>query len=466
MLSDRQSRGSALGAGFFHALTRSSVTESLPERVAALVRAKDRESEQMLCYVQLVLACTLAALYAVAPRPTDAGSMLAQPVPLALAGYIALTLLRLRYVRRAPLPGRAVTLSIVADMSLLLGLIWSFHWVYGQPPAFSLKAPTFVYVFVFVAIRALRFDFRAVLSAGIAAAAGWLLLTLAALATSESGVVTRSFSQYLLTNRILIGAEFDKIFALLSVAVVLGVAAWRAERTLVAAVRGEAANREIGRFLSRGVAQSIANAAQEIRAGQAAERNAAVIFLDIRGFTRFSMSVPPTEVVRVLTSFHARIVPAVIANNGVVDKFLGDGVMITFGAVEPSGTAAADAMRALETLLEEADHWQRDLQRAGHRMPLHVNAALAVGPIVFAAIGDDNRLEYTVIGEAVNLAAKLEKHNKVEASRAVASLEALRSAKAQGWIGGSTPLIRRDRQVAGVDGTIDLAVWSDARVAS
>ncbi len=423
----------ARGTVLLRSLIRRSVTEGLPERVARLVRDKDRESERLLCIVQLVLAATLAGLYSLAPRPSDAGMGLAEPVPVALAAYFALTLFRMWYVRRAPLPLWAVSLSIFADMGLLFGLIWSFQYDYHQPAAFSLKAPTFVYAFVFVAIRSLRFDYRAVLTAGLVAATGWLFVILAAFNVSPAGTVTRSFSDYLLSNRILIGAEFDKIFALVVVAVVLSIAAFRAERTLVAAVRVETANREIGRFLSRGVADSIANANEEVRAGTVAGREAAIIFLDIRGFTRFSMSVPPEDVVRALTSFHALIVPILRAHNGVVDKFLGDGVMITFGAVEPSDRAVADALRALEALIDVSRSWERGLSGTGISAPLVVNAALASGRIVFAALGDNNRLEYTVIGEAVNLAAKLEKHNKAEGSRAVASLAVLERAREQGY---------------------------------
>src|SRR5262249_20707246 len=107
-----------------------------------------------------------------------------------------------------------------------------------------------------------------------------------------------------------------------------------------------------------------------------------------------------------LTSFHARIVPLVQAHGGVVDKFLGDGVMATFGAVMPSRTTAADALRALDAIMEEAGRWQKDLSELGVTAKLAVNRAAAAGTVVFATLGNDDRLEYTVIGDAVNLAAK------------------------------------------------------------
>jgi adenylate cyclase len=157
-----------------------------------------------------------------------------------------------------------------------------------------------------------------------------------------------------------------------------------------------------------------------------------------------------------LTSFHARIVPIVQANSGVVDKFLGDGVMVTFGAVAPSETAAADALRALDDILDEALAWQRSLAGPGLETPLHVNAAVASGTVVFATLGDATRLEYTVIGEAVNLAAKLEKHNKVEKTRALFPAATLEAARAQGYVPTAEPRLRPKAAVAGVADAIDL----------
>ena len=439
-----------------HLLFGDKTTSRLPERVVKLVAAKDRESERLLCLVQFGLAATLGILYLVTPRPKDAGMMFLAPVPIALLAYTLFIWGRLLLVRRGPLPVWGVLVSIAADIALLFGLIWSFHISYGQPPAFTLKVPTFVYIYVFVAIRALRFDYRFVLAAGVMAALGWGALTFITIWVSEPGTVTRNFTEYILGNRILIGAEFDKIFALLVLTGILALVARRAEQTLVAAVSQEAAVREISRFLSRGVADQISQSDQIVEAGQAVERQAAIMFLDIRGFTGFSMKHPPAEVVAMLTGFHARVVPVIRANGGVVDKFLGDGVMATFGAVMASKTAAADALRALDQIIDETEAWKGTLQALDIDEPLRVNGAVAAGTVVFAAVGDENRLEYTVIGEAVNLAAKLEKHNKIAGSLALVPQATFALAKSQGFLPKHDFSERPQSQVAGVTGTIDL----------
>ena len=176
----------------------------LPERVKAVIREQDRNSERLLGLVQLGIGLLFALVYMIAPRPEDAHASMFSPVPVALAGFIVFSALRLWLIMRAPVPGWFVALSIFADTALLLGLIWSFHLQYGQPPAFSLKAPTLIYIFVFIALRSLRFDPRYVLAAGLAAAVGWLVVTLAAIYASEPETITRSFGDYILGNRILI----------------------------------------------------------------------------------------------------------------------------------------------------------------------------------------------------------------------------------------------------------------------
>lgn len=439
------------------ALKRDPLSE-LPERVHRSVEAHARQSERLVSWAQLALIAIFVVLYAISPRPGDAGML--TPVPSALALYTCFTLARLVLSYRRSLSEALVVVSIVADMALLLVLIWAFHVEYGQPAAFSLKVPTFVYIFVFIALRALRFEYRYVLMAGTTAAVGWVLLAVMAVRATGYEAVTRSFVSYLTSNRILIGAEVDKVVAIVMVTIILALTVWRAQTTLVKAVREETAAREIGRFLSRGVAEVIAGAITRVEAGTAVERHAAIVMLDIRGFSRISTSLPPADVVRLLSDLHSRVIPHIQANGGVVDKFLGDGLMATFGAVSPRPTPEADAVRALVAIVDEAARWTDETAAipGGHR--LMVNGALAAGSVVFATLGSVDRLEYTVIGEAANLAAKLEKHNKIAGTRALVEAASYDRAVAQGYAPRSVHGRLGAQQLHGVDGAVDIVVLS------
>jgi len=430
---------------------------TLPARVINLIRDHDDRSERLIGWAQIGLVVILTALYFIAPRPADAPPrMLSDPVPMALTAYFVFTAFRLILAYRGRIPGWILLLSIVIDITLLLALIWSFHDNYGQPPAFSLKVPTFVYIFAIIAMRALRFDYRYVLVAGVTAALGWALLVVLAVVESAPGTITRNFVTYLTSNRILIGAEFDKIITVLMVTALLAAAIRRAQRTLRVAIREEIAGKEIRRFLSGGVADAITQSEHAVQAGEATERYAAILMLDIRGFTRLTATLPPKAIVEVLTGFHARIVPIIEKHGGVIDKFLGDGIMATFGAITPSSTAAANAVRALEAIMAEADIWHADPEAGPSRQILEVNGAVAAGNVVFATLGNGERLEYTVIGEPANLAAKLEKHNKIEATRALVCAATYDSALAQGYVPARSHERRAQCRVAGVATPMDV----------
>lgn len=441
--------------------THLGVTDSdhrLPNRVQELVRQQEERSERLIGWVQLGLISIFGLLYLLSPKPSDTLTAEFQPVPVALGLYLTFTIIRISLSYTRFLPGWLLVLSMIVDMAMLFGLIWSFHLQYEQPPAFYLKIPTFMYVFIFISVRALRFDHRFVLSAGLFAAIGWLFMLGYAFREAGMDGVTRNFVEYLTGNFVLIGAEFDKIFAILLTTGILTYAAWRARMVLISAVRQEAARHEIGRFLSEGVDEAITASEDLVEAGQGVEREAAILMVDIRGFTQYTSGVSPRDVVSVLTEFHARIIPIIRANNGVVDKFLGDGIMATFGAVKPSDSSAANAMRALDDIMVATNEWRKDLDRRQIAASLDVNGAVASGQIIFAALGSESRLELTVIGEAANMAAKLEKHNKVERARAITTRETFESAIAQGFEPRREPEFRPARSVLGVSSALDIVV--------
>ena len=125
-------------------------------------------------------------LYSLSPKTFDTDVAIT-PVPWALTAYLAFTGVRLFLGYRNALTRWFLTLSVIVDMALLMGLIWSFHIQYEQPTAFVLKAPTLLYVFIFIALRALRFDAFFVLLAGSTAAVGWLFMVGMSVAEESTG---------------------------------------------------------------------------------------------------------------------------------------------------------------------------------------------------------------------------------------------------------------------------------------
>jgi len=431
------------------------VERDLPARVRRAIDAAQDASEILIGWLQLSVVILFGVLYALSPQSApDVGGV--QPVPVALVAYGAFTVARLLVAYRGRMPGWLIALSAVADMLLLLGLIWSFHIQYGQPPSFYLKIPTLLYVFIFIALRALRFDARYVLLAGAVAASGWAAMVGYAVYTDDGRMmVTKDYVYYMTNNAILIGAEFDKIISILTVTVVLAVAIARARRLLERAVADSAAAADISRFLAPEVVSHVTGAERAVAAGDGETRDAAVLFLDIRGFTPLANAMPPQETIRLLSDYQARFAPVIRANGGVIDKFLGDGIMASFGADRQSEVYAKEALTTLEACMAESARWAEDRRAAG-QAPIEVVGAVGVGNVVFGAVGDGARLEMTVIGDAVNLAAKLEKHTRAAGVAALAPAETYEAALRQGFQPRRPVRRLPASNVEGVEAPIDL----------
>lgn len=429
----------------------------IPERVHNAIAAQQKASEKLVGWVQLAVVLFFGLLYVVSPK-TFSRDMTFEPVPWFVAVFLGFTLVRLYLAYRRSLPAPMLYLSVVIDISLLLGMIWSFHLQYEQPPPFYLKSPTLLYVFIFIALRALRFEARYVIFAGLAAAVGWAGMALyAILASGPANAITRDYVAYLTANRVLIGAELEKVVIILAVTAILAVAINRANRMLIRAVAEKTAAHDLARFFSPEIARQITTAEQEITVGTGQVRDAAILMADIRGFTRLATTVAPDDLICLLAEYQARLVPIIQRHGGTIDKFMGDGIMATFGAAVTSPTFAADALKAVDDIMESVAAWGVELPQEG-KPPLKVGAAVATGRIIFGAVGDETRLEYTVIGDAVNLSAKLEKHTKSEGVRALCTAETFEIAARQGYRSPLNSTQRISRQIEGVDRPIDIVI--------
>ncbi|GGB51396.1 adenylate cyclase [Tistrella bauzanensis] len=432
----------------------------MPARLQAAIADSQAAAERVVGWAQLGVIVLFASLYAFSPR-AGGSDMMFQPVPWVLLIYTVFTVTRMWIAWRRPLPGWFLALSVVIDMALLIGLIWSFHIQYDQPAAFYLKAPTLMYVFIFIALRCLRFEPGYVLLAGGAAAAGWLVLLFYALWDGGGmSVITRDYVAYMSGPRVLIGAEVDKIVVILVVTAVLAAGLARARDMLVRAEEEGAARASLARFFAPDIARRIAETGLAIQPGSGVERVAAIMMIDIRGFSRMSERMAPDALMSLLADYQSRLVPVIQAEGGAIDKFLGDGIMATFGAVTPEAGHCAQAMAAAEAVLDTVGLWNDARRRAGQE-PVAIGIGIAGGRVVFGAVGDASRLELTVIGAPVNLAAKIEKHNRVAGTVALAEAGVVDAAEATGWRPRRSRLQRLvAAPVDGLDARLDLVAIS------
>ena len=427
-------------------------------RVAEEIARSQRESEIWVGAAQGIVVALAALAYICIPRGFSPDAPI-EAMPLGLVSLALLITLRGWFAWSGQLTRSVLAASVIAEMCVLLGVLWGFAAQYETTLPVALKNSLFAGIFVLIALRALRFEPVWVWLSGITAAIGWTLLTIAAWRHSSPGERTWDAVVSASTARIHLGDEAIRVGTILIVTAILAVALSRARLTLLRAVQSGQSADALSRFFDSEVADQITATDLAPMAGQSMARDAAIMFTDLRGFTKASATLSAAELIALIGEYQNVVLPVVRAHGGNIDKFMGDGILASFGAVRASDTYAADALRCIGAILAASQAWAVDRSRRGLPV-LGIGIGVAHGPLVFGIIGVEQRLEYTVIGETVNLAAKLEKHNKAEAAHACATASLIELAQRQDPHIAAAGFARRcQRNVGGVTEPIDLAVW-------
>jgi len=240
----------------------------------------------------------------------------------------------------------------------------------------------------------------------------------------ETGVVLAAISAALL------GAEYAVLNAtlLLPVAVPL-LFAWalylfgamlaylREKRTREQAVR------LFSRFLNPDVVRQIVDQGETIESLSGKTRQISILFSDIRGFTTLSETRPPQEIVALLNRYFSRQVGVVFRHGGTLDKFIGDCIMAFWGAPLEDPRHAEHAVAAALEMEQVLLAFQKELGEAGR--DFDVGIGIHTGPAVVGFIGAEQKLDYTAIGDSVNLASRIEGLTKDARSRILVSRETM-----------------------------------------
>ncbi len=428
----------------------------LPPRVRDELKDQQYQSEILVGGVQLGVVILLMIINSL----TEVGYTSSAPVhsaSLGLSLFAILILTRLWFAYSNQLTPLMLGLSIISEMLLLLFIIWTYYLQYQTSATINLKNTHINYIYILIVLRALRFEPVWVLLSGITAILGWSIIVWQSLASTGTNVLTWDYVTYASTRKVYYGAIFDVLLSILLVTIILALVLQRAKKILYQAVEQTSAAKDLARFFDVTVAEKITHSNSELQAGYGEIRQAAIMFIDMRGFTKASKTLSPSDLINLLGEYQRLLLPIIQKHNGTIDKFIGDGIMANFGASIPSNTYAADALRTVDEILFVLSKWN-ETRRKNKQIVIDAGIGLAVGEIVFGVIGNADRLEYTVIGEAANIAAKLEKHNKVEHSKALTIVSTWAEALKQNYKNGSHIIERKARYVEGIDEPLDLVV--------
>lgn len=377
--------------------------DRLPVAVSASIEKQQNNSERLIGWIQLTILTLFAVLYTAAPKAIPEGATF-EPVPVFLSAYFVFTCVRLYLTYKDKLAMWVLILSVLVDMGLLLALIWSFHLQYMQPPSFYLKAPTLLYIFIFISLRALRFEPGFVLLSGLVASIGWAgLVGYALMHESIHSMVTRDYVQYLTSNSVLIGGELDKIISILVVTFILAIAIARGRRLLIRSIVETNTAESLSLFVPESVATQIANTDGPLIDSQTETREASILFVDLVSFTTLAESLSPEELINTLNEYFQLISHPIERHQGVINQFQGDAILASFNLPTKDDNHASNAVAAALEIQELLSN-----HRFSNGTTLKTRAGINTGKVVGGFIGTPDRLSYTVYGDDVNIAARLQ----------------------------------------------------------
>ena len=381
-----------------------------------------------------------------------------------LLGFIAIGLAQRRFARVGA--SRREIFLIIADALLMtiVIIVPNPFLADADPIAVQYRFGGFMYLFIFLGFVTLAYSWRTVWGFGVMTSAIWLaayvLIEFGAVENPEmTAAAMAAFGEdlgdLLDPNATLGFIRVQEIIVFLIVAGILATTVRRYSVLLMghAALERERAN--LARYFSPNVVEQLSQNDDPLK--QVRTQNVAVLFVDIVSFTAYAADRPSDDVIKTLRSFHSLMEAEVFRHDGTLDKYLGDGLMATFGTPFAGERDATNALTCARAMMEAMEGWNEARVAVGEP-PLRAAFGLHYGPAVLGDIGS-NRLEFAVIGNTVNVASRVEALTR----NLDCDLAATADLKAQverekgacaGWFDEMS--IRENQPIRGLDRGLDL----------
>lgn len=271
-----------------------------------------------------------------------------------------------------------------------------------ESPLIALYSPAILTFFVFIILSVLRLEFWLSAFTGLVAGIEVIALALYYIPKNEIVMPIHFFNS--------VAPFFSKALLLFFGGVAAGLVGLQLRRSLISAMEAvQEKNKVVGMF-GQYVSPDVVDRLLEQKNESFSEfKHVCVMFLDIRNFTRFSEKRSPGEVIDYLNYIFSHLIDIVNMNNGMINKFLGDGFMAVFGApISDGGNDVKNAVNASLELLKKVEF----LNQEGKIPETQIGIGLHSGEAMTGNVGSEARKEYTIIGDVVNLASRVESLNK------------------------------------------------------
>lgn len=287
----------------------------------------------------------------------------------------------------------------------------------GLPPQITLHFDTSLYLFLLLSSLAFADSPRLVIWGGIVGGASWAVGVgwLASLPDSiviwpgngdiGLGDVATRLRLVSTATTVDLGVLLQTVVVFMVVATVLAAGVSRSRRLVWRYAVIERQRLNLARYFPPATVDQLARQDEPLE--NIREGKAAILFADLVGFTRWSERHTPTQTITMLREVHGLLEEAVFRHGGTLDKFIGDGVMATFGTPEPLPRDALNAFACVKTVLDDFAALNARRIARGEE-PVQIAVGAHYGSVVVGNIGTDRRLELGVIGDTVNVASRLE----------------------------------------------------------
>ena len=339
--------------------------------------------------------------------PSTVGVLAVYGIIAAFVAFETLVLFRIksdiRHGRDVPIVWRYVSVLVETSLPTLV-LMMQIEGI-GPDKALGFGAPL-VY-FIFIILSTLRLDFWLSSFTGLVAAAE--LLTVALLDRPSIDVSQNPEIYY----------HGERSFIIFLGGILAGAVGVQLRRQFAASIAAASARDRVTDLFGQHVSPQVVERLMKEGTAEARDiREVAVMFVDFRGFTAASRSKTPQEIVERLDGAFAVLVDILERHGGIVNKFLGDGFLALFGAPFETRDAAPQAVAAAREMVEAMDR-----VNVTSSWPLRIGIGIHLGEVVAGSVGSPRRKEYTVIGDIVNFASRLEALNKEFGSHLLISRE-------------------------------------------